>query len=240
MARIARQVAMSGLAALALCVGGTDPVEAQWFQGAGYFSAGVARTATGELDDLLAARGYPRFGRSAVSVSIGGYATVASRAMFGFEWNGIIKGQQEHQGRSVFLGGGYATLGAGYAMNVSPRVRVYPRVGLGVGGLGLSFETTEASVGFDEALADPDGQADLSRGFNPSLTREHEVLDVGAGAEFLPSRNGRGTLIGLRLGVMIASDPNNWRLNRRPVTGGPAATMAGPYFRIVIGAGAWR
>jgi hypothetical protein len=231
---------VSGLIVLALCASVAGTARAQWFQGAGYFGLGPAATATNDLDDLLASRGYPRFGRSAVNVGIGGYATVASRAMFGFEWNGIIKGEQEHQGRTVFLGGGYGTLGLACAFQLSPRLRVYPRLGLGIGGLGLSFETGEDTVEFNEVLEDPDREADLSRGFYPSLTREHGVMDVGAGAEFLPSRGGRGPLIGLRLGYVVGGSQTNWRLNRRAVSGGPAAAVAGPYMRMVIGLGAWR
>jgi hypothetical protein len=240
MSGVARRITRSALVLLALGAIGTESARAQWFNGGGYIGIGLARTATGELDDALEASGYPAFGPAAVGVGIGAYMTVANRVLLGAEWNGIIKGNQEHQGRKVFLGGGYGTLGAGYAVNVSPRLRIYPRLGLGGGGLGLTFESIEPSVGFDDVLDDPDAQADLTRGFQPSLTREHGVVDVGAGAEFLPSRNGRGTLLGLRLGVVLAPSSGSWRLNQRHVTGGPAATIAGPYIRMVFGAGAWR
>lgn len=238
MTRTSRYVA--GLVALALSLGGAQDARAQWFQGAGYFAAGVSGTATSELDDRLAARGYPTFGRPAVQISLGAYMTVASRLMLGGEWTGLIKGTREHEGRTMWLGGGYGTLGAGYVVNVSPRARVYPRLGLGVGGLGLTFETVEDTVGFDEVLTDPDRQADLTRGFHPTLTREHAVVDLGAGAEFLPGGTGRGTMVGLRLGYVLAPSTTSWKLNHRPVRGGPASTFAGPYIRMTIGAAGWR
>lgn len=237
---ITGRISKAGLVALAFCVGMAESAEAQWFQGSGYLATGVSSTATGELDDLLAARGYPRFGRAAASISIGAYATVARRVLLGGEWNGIIKGTREHQGRTMFLGGGYGTLGVGYAVNVSPRMRLYPRLGIGGGGLGLTFGSVEPSVGFDAVLNDPDGQADLTRGFQPSLTRGHAAVDLGAGAEFLPSRSGRGTLIGLRLGYVLAPSSSSWELNKRSVSGGPPATIAGPYIRILLGAVARR
>lgn len=227
--------------AVAVIICGAEPVETQWFQGAGYIGAGCAGTATGELDDVLSARGYPTFGRSSVILGIGMYGTIDNRVMLGGEWNGLIKGNREHEGRTVYLGGGYGTLGIGYAVNMSRRLRVYPRVGVGVGGFGLVFETREDTVNFDDALADPDGYAEMSRGYLPSFNREHGVVDVGAGLEYMPTRSGRGTFIGLRLGYLFASSSDTaWEFNKRPVTGGPPASVAGPYIRMVLGAGARR
>lgn len=240
MSAMTRHTAWTGLFALAMCAPGAEPVDAQWFKGAGYVSGGITGTATSELDEQLAAQGYPNFGRRAVAISVGAYATVANRLILGGEWTGLIKGEQEHEGRTMWLGGGYGTLGVGYAVDVSSRVRVYPRLGVGAGGLGLSFESAEETVGFDEVLTDPDTEADLTRGFQPSLTRGYGVMDLGAGAEFLPARNGRGMLIGLRLGYVIAPSSTRWELNKRPVSGGPSASMAGPYIRLLIGAAGWR
>jgi hypothetical protein len=230
----------TALTILVLSLAGATPATAQWFQGAAYVAAGVARTATGSLDDHLAAQQYPRFGPGAATVSIGAYATVASRLMLGAEWNGVIKGNQEYQGRTIWLGGGYGTLGAGYAIRTSPRTRVFPRIGVGVGGLGLTFDSTEDSVSFDDVLTTPDAQADQTRPYQPTLTRDHSVVDLGLGAEWLPARSGRGTFVGMRLGYVLAPSTNDWRFNHRPVRGGPDATIAGPYFRVMLGAAAWR
>jgi hypothetical protein len=160
--------------------------------------------------------------------------------LLGSEWTGLIKGSQEHNGRTVWLGGGYGTLGAAYAIAVSPRVRVYPRIGLGAGGLGLTFESIEDTVAFDDVLADPDAEAGLTRGFQPTLTRSHAVIDIGGAAEFLPSRSGRGALMGVRIGYVIAPATSDWELNHRPVSNGPGATIGGPYIRFTLGVGAWR
>lgn len=237
---IQRRPARLGLVALALCASAAGQAKGQWFQGSGYIGVGASRTATGELDDALAASSYPRFGSGAAQVSIGAYATVASRVMLGGEWVGVIKGSQKNAGRTIWLGGGFGTLGIGYAMHVKPRLRVYPRLAAGIGGLGLTFDSIEDTVNFRDALANPEAQAALSRGFQPSLTREHGIVDVGAGAEFLPSRSGRGALVGVRLGLIMAGSSSDWRFNKRPVRSGPAATMAGPYIRMVVGLGTWR
>jgi hypothetical protein len=233
-----RWMSCTAVVMLALVLGPTA-AKAQWFQGAGYFAAGASGTKSAALDDHLAAQGYPRFGAGAMAVGIGGYATVAKRFMFGGEWTGLIKAEKQHQGRTLFLGGGYGTLGIGYAIKRSARTRVYPRIGLGGGGLGLTFDSIEDSVPFNNVLADPDAEADLTKP-QPTLTRGHGVIDIGLGAEYMPSGTGRGTFIGFRLGVAAATSPGGWHLNHRPVSGGPEGTLTGPYFKVTIGAAAWR
>ena len=73
------------------------------------------------------------------------------------------------------------------------------------------------------------------------LSRGGLVVDLGGGAELLPGGRGRGPLIGVRLGYLVArfGSGSNWQLYDRTATGGPAATIAGPYVRVVVGA-AWR
>jgi hypothetical protein len=239
--RIARPSTAGRLLVLTLGVGGaTESAGAQQGllgPGAAYVVAGVSAIATGELDSRLAARGYPVFGRTAASVGLGAYRVLASRVMLGGEWHGLIMGEQPHEGRVVGLGGGYATLGVGYAVELSPRARIYPRLGLGAGGLALWSESAADTVDFDEALADPRPVP----GRQPVLSRDGLVIDVGAGAELLPGGRGRGPLIGLRLGYLAArfGSGANWQLYERTAKAGPAATIAGPYVRVVVG-GAWR
>lgn len=224
---------MAGLLALAF---GAEPAEAQGDllgPGAGFLAAGTSGIATEELDDWLEERGYPTFGRTAVAVGLGAYRILSSGVMLGGEFHGLIIGEEAHEGGEVGLGGGYATLGAGYVVNLSPRVRVYPRLGLGAGGMALWVDSQD-SVDFEEVLAGrtpvPDRQTVLSR--------DGAVVDLGAGAEFLP-RGRRGPLIGLRLGYLAGPFTSGWEMYEHTVSGGPAASIAGPYIRMVVG-WAWR
>jgi hypothetical protein len=238
MSALARRVGGAGLLALAL--GGAAPAEAQQAllgPGAAYVAAGVSGIATGELDDRLAARGYPTFGRTATALGLGAYRILASGVMLGGEAQGLIIGEETNAGRVVGLGGGYATLGVGYAVELSPRARIYPRLGLGAGGLALWIESEADTVRFDEVLADPRPVP----GRQPVLSRDGVVVDFGAGAELLPSGRGGGPLIGVRFGYLAArfGSGSSWQLHEGTASGGPAATIAGPYVRVVIG-GAWR
>lgn len=233
---IARRVALSGLLVLAFGAGGAAPAEAQadfLGPGAGFIAAGGSGIATGELDDWLDARGYPTFGEAAVSIGLGGYRILSNGVMLGGEFNGLIIGEEAHEGREVGLGGGYATLGVGYMVNLSPRARVYPRLGLGVGGMGLWIDRAD-TVDFEEVL---EGEASAADRENV-LSRDGMVVDLGAGAEFLP-RGRRGPLIGIRAGYLKASFDSAWNAYERTVVGGPEASISGPYIRMTVG-WAWR
>lgn len=229
---IARRIARAGLLALTLGVATTASAEAQadlLGPGAGFISAGASGIATGELDDWLSSRGYPAFGGTAASVGFGAYRILRSGVMLGGEFNGLIVGEEMHQGREVGLGGGSLTLGVGYAVELSPRVRVYPRLGLGVGGMGLWIDRQD-TVDFEEVLA---GEASAPDRENV-LSRDGLVVDLGAGAEFLPGGRG-GPLIGLRAGYLAASFGSEWDAYEHTVTGGPEASIAGPYLRMTVG-----
>src|SRR3954467_3049210 len=146
--------------------------------GAAFISIGRAHVATSELDDRLQANGYPTFGQSAGSVGIGAYRVLSNRVMLGGEFTGFVFDEKPHSGREVGLGGGYATLGVGYMKQISRRVRFYPRVGLGAGGITLWVESAD-TVSFDSVLADPQPVAGRQR----LLSRDGGVIDLGAGLE---------------------------------------------------------
>src|SRR3954466_8387491 len=53
--------------------------------GAAFISFGTARVATSELDERLAANGYPTFGQKAKSAGLGGYRILSNKVMLGAE-----------------------------------------------------------------------------------------------------------------------------------------------------------
>src|ERR1700754_1374633 len=122
--------------------------------GAAFIAAGRAHIATSELDDRLRADGYPTFGQSPRSAGIGAYRILSNHWMLGAELTGLSTEQKPHQGREVAVAGGYATLGVGYMKAISPRFRLYPRLGIGGGGVTLWIESADTTT-FDAVLANP-------------------------------------------------------------------------------------
>jgi hypothetical protein len=228
---IAKRVTIAVLLALAVS-GGVAQGQGIFGRGAAFFGAGISGIGTGALDDRLAARGYPAFGRTATGVTLGAYHILPGGLTVGGEWHGLIIGDGMHQGRNVGIGGGYGTLGLGYIVELSPRTRLYPRIGIGGGGLGMWFES-DSVVGFDDVLADPQPVPDADR--EPVLSHGSVVLDLGLGAELLPGGAGRGLMVGLRVGYLAAPSSGDWQLYDHDVSGGPRVTLAGPYIRGVVG-----
>ena len=233
---VTSRLTLNALVALALACGTAQSAAAQaglLGPGAGFLTVGAARISTGGLDEWLDERGYPTFGRSAVSIGLGGYRLLSSGVMLGADAQGFIIGDAPHEEGRMGLGGGYATVGIGYAVELSPRVRLYPRLGFGAGGMALWIES-EDTLAFEDVLEEeaPAPSRD------PNLARDGVVLDLGAGTEFLPGgRN--GLLIGVRAGWLAGPFTDRWEMYEHEVSGGPDASISGPYLRVVVG-WAWR
>ena len=203
--------------------------------GAAYLGIGASGISTGKLDDRLAANGYPTFGTSATGVNMGAHLILPGGITVGAEWHGLIIGDATHAGRDVGIGGGYGTLGIGYVRELSPRLRVYPRFGLGAGGMGLWFQGGGGEVDFDDVLANPQPTEEVDE---PVLSTASAVIDLGLGGEVLPGGWGKGLMLGVRLGYLAAFN-TEWSLRNQDVTAGPDANIGGPYIRATIGIG-WR
>jgi hypothetical protein len=202
--------------------------------GAFFFSVGGAHVATSELDDRLRANNYPTFGQGAGSAGIGGYLTLSNRIMLGAEITGVSFEKKPHNGDEVGLAGGHATFTLGYMKELSPRWRVYPRFGLGAGGLTLWVQNSDTAT-FDSILANPQPVVERTR----LLTSDGGVVDLGVGAEFLPHRTG-GWVLGARTGVLLAGSRggHEWWTQNGIATNAPDASLTGFYLRLVVG-GAW-
>ena len=93
----------------------------------------------------------------------------------------------------------------------------------------------DSVVDFDDVLLDPKPIPDRDR--EPVLSQASVVMDLGIGAELLPGGIGRGLMIGVRLGYLVAPSSADWQLYEDDVTGGPKLTLGGAYVRAVIGVG---
>ena len=203
--------------------------------GAAYLGVGASGISTGKLDDRLAANGYPTFGSSATGVNVGAHVILPGGITVGAEWHGLIIGDAVFNNREVGIGGGYGTLGIGFVKQLSPRLRVFPRLGLGGGGMGLWFDEGSGEVDFDDVLADPQPSEYVNE---PVLNTSSAVIDLGLGGEVLPGGFGKGLMLGVRLGYLAAFD-TEWSLRNQTVAAGPEANIGGPYIRATIGIG-WR
>jgi hypothetical protein len=97
------------------------------------------------------------------------------------------------------------------------------------------IENNDDSIPFDDVFANPKPASNKET----ILSRDGFVADLGAGIEFLSGRR-HGAMFGIRIGYLVAPFDSAWDLvDTGKASGGPDATIGGPYIKVVIG-GAWK
>ena len=207
----------------------TEPPKKE--EGAGFFSIGTQFTDLGSLNNRLAEAGYPTFTSEMLSLGGGGYGVVANRLLLGGEGHALTTTDGTFQGRTVSVGGGYGLFTLGYLFRPTSNLRAFPLAGVGGGGLQLEIESTGDPNNFDEILNNPNRSATVGRA---SL-----LVSLGGGIEYQfgpPGKSG-GVRLGLRAGYVISALNSDWQLDENSLSGGPDATMQGPFIRLTIGGG---
>lgn len=204
--------------------------------GVGYFMTGLRWLDTAPLSDRLVAAGYPEVGSRFLSLGGGGYGLVG-RWLLGGEGHALSStGAELRRGDlRAELTGGYGLFRAGYVVFLSESLSVYPMVGFGGGGMGLTISSRQDST-FDDVLANPVGQVTLSKG--------GLLLDAGVGAEFRIRLGGTESdhgfvLLGVRAGYLFfLSLMDDWETGGGgTVTGAPDFGLSGPGVQLLVGFG---
>ncbi|MEP0548166.1 MAG: hypothetical protein ABJF88_14620 [Rhodothermales bacterium] len=197
-----------------------------------YFGVGGNALDTGNLSDRIGARGYG-------SLEPGGVGFATARYQFRGRLVGGIEGhttQRDEARNGAFeasLSGRYATLNVGYLAYSTERLKLYPLVGGGYGDLTLRLYEDATDPDFDGTLDNP------RRG--SSLSSRGWLLNAGLGGDFIvPIRKSedhtRGLAFGLRAGYLLDLSSGDWeQFSEFGVDGGPEASLAGPYLRLLIG-----
>ncbi len=200
-------------------------------EGAGFFAVGAQFTDLEPLNNRLAEAGYPTFASEMISLGGGGYGVVADRLLLGGEGYGLLTADGTFQGRNVSVDGGYGLFTLGYLFRPTSNLRVYPQVGFGGGGLQLDIGSQGNADEFDDILENPNRSATVGQG--------SFLVSLGGGLEYqfgAPDENG-GVRLGLRAGYMISALNSEWQLGENSLSGGPDATMQGPFIRLTLGGG---
>jgi len=198
-------------------------------RGTGFFAVGTQVADLGPLNNRLSNAGYPTFSSEMVSLGGGGYGVVGNRLMLGGEGHGLLTAEGTRQGRNVSVGGGYGLFNIGYLFSPASRLRVYPLLGLGGGGLQLDIESEGTADNFDEVLETPNRSATVGRA---SL-----LVSLGGGLEyqFGTPGEGRSARLGLRAGYVLSALRSDWQLDDQALADGPDASLRGPFVRLTIG-----
>jgi len=201
--------------------------------GRGFFQVGFIRLQLEDLNSDLAGAGYPSFDRDLLTLGGGGYGS-HGRFLIGGEGHALLGGGKTTTdgARRLSVGGGYGLFRVGYVAFSARGLDVFPLLGIGGGGMGVSIAERSAPT-FGDILSDPERAANLS-------TRMF-LMDVAVVANYRIALNDEdddpgGFLIGLQAGYTFAPGSTSWTLDEiNNVAGGPSLQVEGPYVRLSLG-----
>jgi len=201
-------------------------------EGAGYFMFGGSFLDISGLNTSLERGGYSGLSGHVITLGGGGHV-VSGRLVLGGEGQGF-SGKSSANGRyKTALSGGCGFFNVGYVLYSGKGLRIYPLCGLGAGSITLNI-TDRRIASFTDILDDPGRSARLSTsGFLLNLGLQAEKF-IGFGSR---GRGEGGLVIGVRAGYTFAPIKGGWELEKMEIDGGPGTAFAGPYIRLIIGAG---
>lgn len=204
------------------------------FGGAGYLMPGVRQLDLGPLNSRMAQAGYSSIGQTFLSLGAGGHVMVG-RLRLGGEGHFLagVGGDGVRGSTRANVSGGYGMFRVGYAVIATERFSLYPMLGVGGGGLGVTFRQ-QGSAEFGQVLADPRREATMSRG--------GLLLDAALGADYRIAlerkQDGEGfMLVGLRGSYTFSPAMGGWASSGGSISGGPDLGITGPSVHLLIGFG---
>ena len=202
-------------------------------------SAGAASLSVAPLNAFLANSGFASVSRQGVSIGLNGYYAFG-RALLGADLSrATIREAGLNNGRTDNAAATQAVVTAGYALLSTPRLTVYPVLGVGTGRFTVDLRDNAGGTAasnpqptFAEAVQRP--------GTATTLTGNHLVFNVGIGQDYFLVRRSAtesGIVVGFRAGLAVAPNRTTWSSAGRTVIAGPDASAGGPFLRIVVGIG---
>ncbi len=201
--------------------------------GMGYFMTGVGINDIGNLNSVLKDHAYWDMSDMFYSIGGGGHAII-KRFIIGGEGHNIIGDAVTSGNTKTSLWGGYGMANVGYLAFATKRLRLYPLVGFGGGGLIFKIVDTQGSPSFQELLDNPTRSVEMSTGCL--------LVSVSFGLDYLivqeeTERGVGGMILGFRAGYNFALSKGEWEFDDVEVSNGPEIGFTGPYVRLMIGGG---
>jgi hypothetical protein len=216
--------------ALLFFVFSTATANAQVARG-GFVGVGVHNNDVEDLNERLAAHGYPTFSENFLSFS-GGYNWWTRSLVWSIDGHGLFQPAETNAGYETSLTSAYGLISLGLPIKPAQNVFLYPMISVGGGGAQLHIQN-RSNVSFDDLLDDPGRTADVSNAsflFGPRIGA-HVLIRLGDKKE-AP----RGITLGLRGGYLFSAFESEWlELDHESINGGPKMNLGGPHIMFVIG-----
>lgn len=153
--------------------------------------------------------------------------------LFGISGQAIIGQDESHGEIRTEVSGGMGFLNFGYAVVSQDKIKLFPMLGIGVGGMELSIsEVSEFTL--SEIIEDPGREITLNVG--------NFMLDFSLGLDYIPSmqisengKEGGGFKTGIRIGYILGFNNDKWEYGGGEVRGAPDFGMNAFYVKLIIG-----
>ncbi|MBC7188423.1 MAG: hypothetical protein H5U38_15465 [Calditrichaeota bacterium] len=232
---------VAGVALLVLLYGFLAQAQAREGRGGGYgyFYLGSSMVDLDKLNATLRVSRYPEFSNRLLSIGGGGHAFF-KRLVLGGQGQALMSKTTDVSVGGIpykaSLAAGIGFFDIGYLLTPRGNLKVYPMLGIGGGGLELAIEEKQPPS-FEQILAHPNRSTRLSAGLflvNFALGVDYFVLtrqdEEGIG----------GLVFGVELGYTYTPFAGGWQAEEIDISGGPDASLTGPYLRLKIGGGGKR
>ncbi len=199
----------------------------------GYFMTGGNKLDIKSLNSRLKNNGHSNISDEFISIGGGGHVII-NKVIIGGEGHWLIGKEETGGGYNNSINSGYGLLNLGYLIYSTPKLRVYPLIGLGGGGSRLKIAEKETSRSFDDVLDNPKRRTEL---FTGSF-----LLNLAIGTDYLlkltENEMGEGGLVfGIRAGYTFSPLKGDWYQGSTELSGAPEMGITGPYLRLMIGFG---
>ncbi len=201
--------------------------------GAGYFTTGMFMPNLDQVNADLAINGYAEVGKVAVFTGGGGHSWIGDLLVGGFGGGfGIPDGKNNT--KITEMGGGFGMGVIGYNVLPLTTMNLYPMLGIGGGGLGLTIRD-KTSEKYSELMTDSRQRASVGTGGWLGMAGiGYDWLFVGE----INDTQQEGFMIGLRTGYLYSFKTKNgdaWHLGED----GPSSGLDGFFVMLTVGGGGW-
>jgi hypothetical protein len=216
---------------------GSSPTRAgkgRLYGGVGWGQVGTQQlTGLGDVEAAFENAGLPFASGPLLFTGGGGYFRI-NRFIVGGQGGGLGSSAQSDAGWRTWAGGGYGLLDLGYVVADVGPVMVYPRVGLGGGGVSWKV-APKTAPSFQEVLDAPARATDIGSG-GPMVQL---ALAADWFIDFDPDPLERGgILVGVRGGYTMGFPVGDWSADGAHVKGGPdVGVPQGAFINVAIGGG---
>lgn len=199
--------------------------------GGGGFTIGMGFMDVSKLHAFVPS-GVPSFNNTHLLLGGTGHG-IKGKLVIGGSGFGIVGNDIRTDSFKVNVGGGLGTFDIGYLLVNKDKVKLFPMIGIGGGGFGVSVAKNK-SISAANASKDPGQEIkinagglvfDLSLNLNLIPVYKYDEKDKAYG----------GFMTGLKIGYAYGFPTSNWSYTGGDVTGGPKFGINMFYFKLIIG-----